>query len=121
MSGLGASGNSNKISMEVRRERILEETNGTEESLEVVWKECNGNFLEFMKVSYEKIPSKWVKEPSPNICYPARFLVMGLVHQPCHKSFDLSFVVPPRYTMLMKVKILWKWKTNDWSNSRSTL
>jgi hypothetical protein len=58
-------------------------------------------------------------EPEPVIfCNQARCPVVGLGHQPSHKTFELKSVPPEISAGVMEAQNLWEWPSNDLSNSR---
>jgi hypothetical protein len=61
-------------------------------------------------------------EPEPSTFYnQARLPVVGLGHQPSHKSFNLQPALPARCAGAMVVQNSREWPTTDWSNLRPTL
>lgn len=77
-----------------------------------------GNSLESTMVTLAKTSSNGSIEHELAICcYQAREVV-GLRHQPRHKTFDLKFDLPKRCAGIKVGQNFWEYQTNDWSNLR---
>lgn len=58
-------------------------------------------------------------EPEATIFYSkAEVPVVGLVHQPNHKTFDLQSILPEKCAGALVSQNLCEWSTNNWFNLR---